>query len=91
MQDSRRKEFSGFMSRLYRRMNVPVCETLEIIINKLFISMDTLYLGYFKKTVLWNVQFSCVTNTYFFFNNNLYKQKEGLTMGNPLGPGPYFS
>ena len=35
------------VSSLYT--NVPVCETIEIIINILFISVDTLYLGYSKK------------------------------------------
>ena len=29
---------------------------------------------------------SAVSNTYFFFNNYMYKQKEGLAMGNPLAP-----
>lgn len=27
-----------------------------------------------------------VTNTYFYFNKILYKQTEGLSMGNPLAP-----
>ena len=29
---------------------------------------------------------SAVSNIYFFYNNYLYKQKEGLAIGNPLAP-----
>ena len=58
------------VSSLYT--NVPVCETLEIIINKLFISMDTLYLGYSKK-LFYEMLNLVVSYTYFFFNNILYK------------------
>ena len=71
------------VSSLYT--NVPVSETLEIIINKLFISVDALYLGYSKK-LFYEMLNLAVSNTYFFFNNILYKQKEGLAMGNPLAP-----
>ena len=40
---------------------------------------------------LTNVQFETllkhsVLNSFFLFNNKLYKQKEGLGMGLPLGP-----
>ena len=58
---------------------------IGIIISHLFISVDTLYLGYSKK-LLNEMLNLAVSNTYFFLNNVLYKQKEGLTMGNLLAP-----
>ena len=43
------------------------------------------YLGYSEK-LFYEMLNLAVSNTYFFFNNILYKQKEGLAMGNPLAP-----
>ena len=51
------------ISSLYT--NVPVSETLEIIINKLFIGVDAMYLGYSKK-LFYEMLNLAVSNTYFF-------------------------
>ena len=46
---------------------------------------DMLYLGYSRK-LFFEMLNLAVSNTYFFFNKILYKQKDGLAMGNPLAP-----
>ena len=64
--------------------NIPVIETIEIICNKFF-QNSTLYHGYnraqFKQLLLLTVN-----NTQFIFNEILYKQIDGLSMGNPAAP-----
>ena len=47
--------------------------------NNLFISVDTLYLGFSKK-LFYKILNLVVSNAYFSPNNALYKQKEGLAM-----------
>ena len=64
--------------------NIPLQETLDIIINKLFPTNDTLYRGYNKK------QFETILNltsktSNFIFNNQLYEQIDGVAMGSPSG------
>ena len=65
--------------------NVPVSETLDIVLKNLFVDEDVLYLGYSRK-LFFEMLNLAVCNTYFFFNKILYKQKDGLAMGNPLAP-----
>ena len=65
--------------------NVPVSETLDIVLKNLFVDEDMLYLGYSRK-LFFEMLNLAVCNTYFFFNKILYKQKDGLAMGNPLAP-----
>jgi len=64
--------------------NVPVKETIDIIVNSLFQSGDRLD-GFsstqFKKMLNLSTQ-----DTVFLFNNALYQQIEGMAMGSPLGP-----
>ena len=64
--------------------NIPLQETLDIIMNKLFPTNDTLYRGYNKK------QFETILNltsktSNFIFNNQLYEQIDGVAMGSPSG------
>ena len=65
--------------------NVPVSETLDIVLKNLFVDEDVLYLGYSRK-LFSEILNLAVCNNYFLFNKILYKQKDGLPMGNPLAP-----
>ena len=60
-------------------------ETTEILLSKIFTPGTSLFqkfdLKSFKEFLLTAVQ-----NTYFIFNGDLYKQIDGLSMGNPLAP-----
>ncbi|XP_069976323.1 uncharacterized protein, partial [Penaeus vannamei] len=64
--------------------NVPLDETIDIIMNSLFDKSDKV-LGfnrmYFKK--LLDI---ATKDIMFWFNGTLYKQIEGVAMGSPLGP-----
>jgi len=65
--------------------NVPVNETIDLIINNLFTTGTTMINGLnasqFRK--LLNLS---LNDTYFKFNNSIYKQLDGLAMGSPLSP-----
>ena len=64
--------------------NVPVKETIDIILNKLF-SNTKIYEG-FTRSDFQSLLELAVGDSFFSFNNNLYKQTDGLAMGSPLGP-----
>ena len=64
--------------------NIPVDETINILCDKIFLLSSTFH--NFDRNHFCKLLHSAVSNTYFFFNNYLYKQKEGLAMGNPLAP-----
>ena len=64
--------------------NIPLEETINICCDTLFKETD-IYEGYSKsefKTLLSLAS----KESYFFFNEVLYKQKDGVAMGSPLGP-----
>ena len=64
--------------------NIPLEETMNICCNTLFKERD-IYEGHSKsefKTLLSLAS----KESYFFFNEVLYKQKDGVVMGSPLGP-----
>ena len=64
--------------------NIPLEETINICCETLFKETD-IYEGYSKsefKTLLSLAS----KESYFFFNEILYKQKDGGAMGSPLGP-----
>jgi hypothetical protein len=65
--------------------NVPVSETIEIILSKLFPDVSTVYHGFSRNEFRTLLELA-VHDSYFSFNNCLYKQVEGMAMGNPLGP-----
>ena len=65
--------------------NVPVAETLDIIINQLFPATDSIY-HEFTKSDFFSLLKLAVDDSYFSFDNQLYKQVEGMAMGSPLGP-----
>ena len=64
--------------------NIPVSETIEITCNKIFAINSSFHA--FDRTTFCKFLQLAVSNTYFFFNKVLYKQLDGLAMGNPLAP-----
>ena len=65
--------------------NIPVEETIDIILDKIFIEPDTIYHN-FNKVHFKQILQLAVQDTAFVFNGNAYKQVEGMAMGSPLGP-----
>ena len=65
--------------------NVPLGETIDIILNKLFPTQNTLFHGFDVESFRKLLELS-VNDTHFVFNNRLYKQVDGMSMGSPLGP-----
>ena len=63
--------------------NVPVFETINIIISKLFSSDDSVYQG-FSKSDFTSLLKLAVCDTHLVFNNRIYKQIDGMAMGFPL-------
>jgi len=65
--------------------NIPIIETIDIIITSLFPSpsstVSDLSLTQFKKLLI-----NTVSDSPFIFNNSLYTQSDGMPMGSPLGP-----
>lgn len=65
--------------------NVPLSQTIDIILDKAFPTMNTSWNGLDRKSVKSLLQLA-VLDCHFIFNNQLYRQKEGMAMGSPLGP-----
>ena len=65
--------------------NIPLTETINIILTKLFPDQTSLFHGFTKDSFRKLLELS-VTETYFTFNNKIYKQIDGMAMGSPLGP-----
>ena len=65
--------------------NVPVAETIDIILSKLFIDDSCLYHGFNRNDFKTLLQLA-VNDSYLSFDNKLYKQIDGMSMGSPLGP-----
>jgi len=64
---------------------VPLHETINICLSKLFVSATTTIIGLTRPIFKTFLEHS-VLNSFFIFNDKLYKQIEGLGMGLPLGP-----
>ena len=65
--------------------NVPLLETIDIILNKLFTASTPVYHGFNKLNFKKLLELS-VLDTHFLFNGSVYKQNDGIAMGSPLGP-----
>ena len=65
--------------------NVPLSETIDIIINKLFPTQNSTFHSFNKKDFRKLLELS-VNDTHFIFNGKIYKQVDGMAMGSPLGP-----
>ena len=63
--------------------NVPVKETIELLVNHIYDTEGTSVRNMKKKTFkdLLNI---ATSNSFFVFNNKYYNQTEGLAMGQPL-------
>ena len=65
--------------------NVPLTETINIILDELFTSPSSTFLGLTRNVFRTFLELA-VTNSFFLFNGRLYKQVEGLGMGLPAAP-----
>ena len=65
--------------------NVPLSETIDIIINKLFPSNSEIFHNFDKPNFKKLLELA-VVDTHFIFNGKIYKQTDGMAMGSPLGP-----
>src|SRR5215469_2494160 len=65
--------------------NIPIQETINIIVNSLFTTPTTI-IHELNKTQFHKLLTATVSNSPFLYNNTLYTQLDGMPMGNPLGP-----
>ena len=65
--------------------NVPLSETCEIIIDKLFPTPDFVYEGFSRK-LFSKVLKNCAHNNIFLFDSKLFLQADGAPMGGCLSP-----
>ena len=71
------------IENLYR--NIPLVETIDIILDKLFTSPSSVMLD-LPRSVFKALLDLSVVHTFFLFNGKFYKQTDGLGMGQPLSP-----
>ena len=62
--------------------NVPVRETVDILLNSLFMSVETV--GNLTKNNFRKLLELCISDSHFIFNGKHYMQHEGFAMGSPL-------
>ena len=65
--------------------NVPLHETIQIVLDRIFNKPDYIYHG-FDKDEFEKLLKLAVLDTDFLFNGKHYKQTDGVAMGSPLGP-----
>ena len=64
--------------------NIPLKETVNICVEDLFRDVENI--EGFSKQQFHQLLSLAVTDCFFIFNKNVYKQVDGVAMGNPLGP-----
>ena len=64
--------------------NIPLEETINICTNLLYNNEDVI--EGMNKSEIKNLLLLAAEKSYFIFNDVLYKQKDGVVMGLPLGP-----
>ena len=64
--------------------NIPLDETIDICTNTIYSKQDVMQ-G-INKEELQNLLSLATKESYFIFNDVLYKQKDGVAMDSPLGP-----
>ena len=64
--------------------NVPLRKTVNIILKRVY--QDRLMKTNVKKRSLKKLLIDACTKTSFIFNNTIYEQKDGVSIGSPLGP-----
>ena len=65
--------------------NVPLAETIDIILNFLFPNPTSLFNGFNVNSFRKLLELA-VMDTHFIFNNKVFRQIDGMAMGSPLGP-----
>ena len=65
--------------------NIPLDETIDICVKKLFKTPDTLVKG-ISKNDFRNLLNLVTKESFFTFNNKFYIQVDGVALGSPLGP-----
>ena len=65
--------------------NIPLDETINIILSQLFPTNSTIYNGFSRSAFKEHLEVA-VFDCHFLFNKKLYKQIDGCAMGSPLGP-----
>jgi len=65
--------------------NIPVVETVDIIVKRAFPGRTKKFHGFDKET-LKELLLICTTESHFVFNDFFYDQIDGVSMGSPLGP-----
>ena len=65
--------------------NIPLDETINIILNELTPNLDSKFNNLNRSQLKNILQLAC-KNSFFIFNNKLYKQLDGVAMGTPCGP-----
>ena len=65
--------------------NVPLQETIEIILDKIFTSFNGTFNSFNRRDFRKLLELA-VLDTHFIFNENIFKQVDGVAMGSPLGP-----
>ena len=65
--------------------NVPLNETINLILSLTFSNNDSIYEN-FNKTQFKKMLDICLLDTYFVFDGKLYRQCDGLAMGQPVAP-----
>ena len=65
--------------------NVPVSETIELILNRLFKKKSDTFQGLSRRNLKELLEI-CVQKSIFVFNGEYYEQIDGVSMGSPLGP-----
>ena len=66
--------------------NVPLDETIKIILRRIHIYIDKKINTNIPKTEVKELLQLCTKNVYFTFNGEIYIQIDGVAMGSPLGP-----
>ena len=64
--------------------NAPIAETIELVIERLYDNNNSNAIP-FEKSVFRQLMFMA-TQRLFMYNDKLYKQIDGATIGSPLGP-----
>ena len=65
--------------------NIPLDETIDICINRIFPNPNSIFHNYNKKQFK-NILEIATKNTSFMFNKKLYEQIDGVGMGQPCAP-----
>ena len=65
--------------------NIPLVETIEIILSKLFTAGNQMINGFDRQSFKNLLELS-VLDTNFIFDGKLFQQIDGMAMGSPLGP-----